>query len=146
ISSYQVEFWKKGGRIEIENDENGGIHSGDTSLSLPVRSQKDEFENCKKLWKRRLMEWKKQCLELREKFPVLNYFCFNQVHFLVKKVNQLNMPNCPDRAIKASKYIKPFLQKINCDVTDRDVNNVLEDWGHFDLSTDNAEIQLQSLE
>ncbi|ETO00841.1 hypothetical protein RFI_36600, partial [Reticulomyxa filosa] len=124
ISSYQIEFWEKGGRIDIEDNK---------PLKLPVRSQIDEFEDCKKLWKQRLMEWKKQCFELRERFPALNYFCFNQVHFLIKKINQLNMPNCPDRAIKASKYIKPFLQKIKYNVTDRDVNDVLKDWIDFDF-------------
>ncbi|ETO11467.1 viral A-type inclusion protein, partial [Reticulomyxa filosa] len=134
VNSYRIEFWKKGGRIDIINDnkrKEEQIYDDKKPFCLSVALQKDEFENCKELWKQRLMEWKKQCLELRKKFPVLNYFCFNQVHFLIKKVNQLNMPNCPDRAIKASKYIKPFLQKINCDVTDRDVNNVLKDWTNF---------------
>ncbi|ETO04332.1 hypothetical protein RFI_33066, partial [Reticulomyxa filosa] len=133
ISLYRIEFWKKGGRIDIENDEKGGIQNDDKPLKLPVHLQIDEFEKCKELWKQRLMEWKKQCFELREKFPALNYFCFNQVHFLIKKINQLNISNCPGRAIKASKYIKPFLQKIHCDVTDHDVDNVLKDWINFNL-------------
>ncbi|ETN97631.1 hypothetical protein RFI_39898, partial [Reticulomyxa filosa] len=132
ISSYRIEFWKKGGRIDIENDEKGGNQDNDKPLKLPVRSQMNEFEDCKKLWKQQLMEWKKQCFELREKFPALNYFCFNQVHFLIQKINQLNMPNCPDRVIEASKYIKPFLQKIKYNVTDHDVNNVLRGWKGFD--------------
>ncbi|ETO24617.1 hypothetical protein RFI_12543 [Reticulomyxa filosa] len=131
ISSYRIEFWKKGGRIDIEDDEKGGIQNG--SLKLSVRSQKDEFENCKELWKRRLMEWKKQCFKLREKFPALNYFCFNQVHFLIQTMDQLTVPNFRDHAIQASKYIKPFLQKINCHVTDYNVNNILKDWIGFNF-------------
>ncbi|ETO32325.1 hypothetical protein RFI_04792, partial [Reticulomyxa filosa] len=111
ISSYRIEFWKKGGRIDIEDDEKGGIQNG--SLKL--------------------MEWKKQCFKLREKFPALNYFCFNQVHFLIQTMDQLTVPNFRDHAIQASKYIKPFLQKINCHVTDYNVNNILKDWIGFNF-------------
>ncbi|ETO18534.1 hypothetical protein RFI_18732, partial [Reticulomyxa filosa] len=126
--SYQIKFWKKGGRIDIEKDEKGGTQNSKGSLELSVSLQMNEFEDSKKIWKQRLIEWNKQCFELREQFPALNYFCFNQVHFLFQKINQLNMPNCPDRFIQASKYVKPFLQKINCQVTDKDVNDILQKW------------------
>ncbi|ETO01146.1 hypothetical protein RFI_36294, partial [Reticulomyxa filosa] len=132
ISSYRIKFWKKGGRIDIENDiendEKGGNQNDDKPLKLPVRSQMDEFEACKECWKRRLIQWKKQCLKLREKYPALNYFCFHEIHYLIHQFNTLLSPSCHNRPFQAFKSIKSFLQKINCQITDQDVDKVLQEW------------------
>ncbi|ETO01190.1 hypothetical protein RFI_36250, partial [Reticulomyxa filosa] len=89
-------------------------------------------EQCKELWKQRLEQWKKQCLQLREHFPALNYFRFNEVHTLIHTIHTLVSPNCSTSSLQASKFIKPFLQKINCQATDKDVDNILHDWKYFD--------------
>ncbi|ETO01754.1 hypothetical protein RFI_35689 [Reticulomyxa filosa] len=121
ISAFRVEFWKKGGRIDYNNDEN-------ETLFLPVNSQLSDFAKCKDLWKQRLMKWKQQSLQLREKFPALNYFCFNEIHSLIHQINALLSPDCLNRSLQLFKSIKPFLQKINYQVTDQDVDKVLREW------------------
>ncbi|ETO05638.1 hypothetical protein RFI_31757 [Reticulomyxa filosa] len=128
ISSYRIKFWKKEGRIDIENNKKGGNQDNDKPLKLPVCSQMYEFERCKQFWKQRLIQWKKQCLKLREKFPALNYFCFNEIHYLIHQFNTLLSPSCHNRPFQAFKSIKSFLQKINCQITDQDVDKVLQEW------------------
>ncbi|ETO01485.1 hypothetical protein RFI_35955, partial [Reticulomyxa filosa] len=123
ISTIRVEFWKQGGRSNDSNDKN----------EISVDSQTSDFTKCKELWNQRLMKWKQYSLRLREMFPALNFFCFNEIHSLIQQIETLLLPSCLDRSVQARKSIKPFLQKVNCQITDQDVDKILQDWGGLDM-------------
>ncbi|ETO00999.1 hypothetical protein RFI_36440 [Reticulomyxa filosa] len=128
ISASQVEFWKKGGRIYSHNNRDS---SGNEVLYLSVNSQMSKLTTCKDLWQQRLSQWKEHAFQLREKFPALNYFRFNEIHSLIHQIDTLLSPKCLDRSLQAAKSIKPFLQKIDCQVTDEDIDKILQDWRDF---------------
>ncbi|ETO01001.1 ring finger protein [Reticulomyxa filosa] len=128
ISAFQVELWKKGGRIYNHNNYDS---SDNEVLYLSVNSQMSTFTTCKDLWQQRLSQWKEHAFQLREKFPALNYFRFNEIHSLIYQIDTFLSPKCLGRSLQAAKSIKPFLQKINCQVTDKDIDKILQDWRYF---------------
>ncbi|ETN99390.1 ring finger protein [Reticulomyxa filosa] len=121
ISAARIEFWKQGGRIHNANGED----------IISASSQMNVFTNCKKIWKQRLTKWKQCYLQLRELFPALNYFRFNEIHSLIRQIDTLSSSN--NRSLQEQKSIKLFLQKVKCEVTDEDVDKILQHWRNFDF-------------
>ncbi|ETO15338.1 hypothetical protein RFI_22026, partial [Reticulomyxa filosa] len=124
ISAVRIEFWKQGGRVK-----NIAINNKDKN-KISVRSQMSKFKEYKDLWEKRLMKWKQHSLQLRELFPALNYFRFNEIHSLIRQIDTLSSSN--NRSLQERESIKSFLQKVNYEATNEDVNEILQNWINFD--------------
>ncbi|ETO07828.1 hypothetical protein RFI_29564, partial [Reticulomyxa filosa] len=101
----QFEECKEISAVQIEFWKQGGRVfkiDDDENIICANLQMSSNFKNCKDLWKKRLINWKQCYLQLRENFPALNYFRL------------------------------PFLQKVNCKVTNRNVDEILHNWRKFD--------------
>ncbi|ETO03184.1 hypothetical protein RFI_34224 [Reticulomyxa filosa] len=115
IEALQATFWKKGGRQETDK------------LHLSVAEPMEVFKDLYSEWKNRLEEWQKECVILRKEYPILNYFAFNEVRCLSKKLNDI--VSCDQkyhRQIFCSKFIVPFLQRIDSNLSD--ILSFVEKW------------------
>ncbi|ETO05187.1 ATPase [Reticulomyxa filosa] len=101
IETLRVMFWRKGGRQATDK------------LYLSVKESLEVFKNLQSEWKQRLEEWQSECVKLRAEYPILNYFTFNEVRFLSKKLNDIVSCDPNHREILCSKFILPFLQRID---------------------------------
>ncbi|ETN98551.1 hypothetical protein RFI_38946 [Reticulomyxa filosa] len=70
---------------------------------------------------------------IKRNVPGTQFFLFNEIHSLIQQIETLLLPSCLDRSVQARKSIKPFLQKVNCQITDQDVDKILQDWGDLDM-------------
>ncbi|ETO32579.1 rhoptry protein [Reticulomyxa filosa] len=108
IQTLRVAFWRKGGRQVIEK------------LQLEVKEPLSEFKKLQSEWQKKLKEWRDECVKLRTEYPILNYFTFNEIHRLCEKLNDIVSCRQKHREILCSKFILPFLQRI-----DPSLSNVL---------------------
>ncbi|ETO19785.1 hypothetical protein RFI_17444, partial [Reticulomyxa filosa] len=106
IETLRVMFWRKGGRQEIKK------------LHLSATEPLEVFKDLQSEWKNRLEEWQKECAQLRIRYPILNYFTFNEVRCLSKKLNDIVNCGQEHRALLCSKFILPFLQRIDSNLSD----------------------------
>ncbi|ETO14007.1 hypothetical protein RFI_23360 [Reticulomyxa filosa] len=131
IETLRVMFWRKGGRQETEK------------LRLSVKESLEVFKDLQSQWKNRLEEWQKECVQLRTIYPILNYFTFNEVRCLSKKLNDIVNCRQEHRAILCSKFILPFLQRIDPNLSD--ALPFVEKWKFEAAEGDKALIQFGNL-
>ncbi|ETO01246.1 hypothetical protein RFI_36194 [Reticulomyxa filosa] len=101
ISSYRIEFWQKGGKKE------------DGLTKLQTKEKTQVFEKKKLEWQQKLQKWNTIRMNLREKYPSLNYFCFCELQLLMKKLNDILLSDQSLWELHASRHIVPLLQRLD---------------------------------
>ncbi|ETO13643.1 hypothetical protein RFI_23727, partial [Reticulomyxa filosa] len=124
ISAYRVEFWKKGGRVEHD------------SLTLSVNEQTLAFTKHKKQWQDQLNDWNSTRTKMRQEFPVLNYFCFNEIRLLIQRLNDIILSRKNIWEILGSKYVLPFLQRIDFEF--EDILSILNQWKKISVESEES--------
>ncbi|ETO29434.1 hypothetical protein RFI_07687, partial [Reticulomyxa filosa] len=133
-----LEFWQKGGRKH-----------GNDDLCYPVQDVPKWFDEKKIKWENTLKRWENDRFQLRKQYVSLNYFCINEVRALVAKFNKVrswthpqskSIPSNTKQYIDAvaSKYIVPFLQRIDSRFNEHDLFDFLRQWKHTDPDAPDA--------
>ncbi|ETO20432.1 hypothetical protein RFI_16783 [Reticulomyxa filosa] len=127
----QFEICKDLCAIRMDYWEKGGI--GDrTSLTLQANAPIDLFYKKKKEWEEILNKWNNECIQLRHICPCLTYFTMNEAQQLINNLNCIIQHEKQHWNILASKYIVPFLQRL--DYKFNDASAMLSEWA--DAHTD----------
>ncbi|ETO00609.1 hypothetical protein RFI_36831, partial [Reticulomyxa filosa] len=114
IYAIRMDYWEKGGT------------SSQDKLKLAASNPIPNFESQKIMWVEKLKQWNKDCIELRHKYPCLAYFTMNEIQQLVKDLNHIKAHEPQYWDILASKYIVPFLQRLDYQI--QDASQVLHKW------------------
>ncbi|ETO02726.1 viral A-type inclusion protein [Reticulomyxa filosa] len=114
IYAIRMDYWEKGGT------------SSQDKLKLAASNPIPNFESQKIMWVERLKQWNKKCIKLRHEYPCLTYFTMNEIQQLVKDLNHIKAHKPQYWDILASKYIVPFLQRLDYQL--QDASQVLHEW------------------
>ncbi|ETO09019.1 hypothetical protein RFI_28368, partial [Reticulomyxa filosa] len=121
----QFEICKDIYAIRMDYWEKGGISFRD-KLMLAASDSTSIFESKKDNWVKILNQWNKACIELRHEYPCLAYFTMNEIQHLVKDLDYIVAHEIQYWDILASKYIVPFLQRLDYQL--QDASQVLREW------------------
>ncbi|ETO02438.1 hypothetical protein RFI_34993, partial [Reticulomyxa filosa] len=105
--------------------EKGGISFRD-KLKLAASNSISNFKSQKNKWMETLNQWNKACIELRHEYPCLTYFTMNEIQRLVQDLDYIVAHEIQYWDILASKYIVPFLQRLDYQL--QDASQVLHEW------------------
>ncbi|ETO00532.1 ring finger protein, partial [Reticulomyxa filosa] len=121
----QFEICKDIYAIRMDYWEKGGISFRD-NLNLAASNPIPNFEGQQNKWMETLNRWNKACIKLRHDYPCLTYFTMNEIQQLVKDLNHIKAHKPQYWDILASKYIVPFLQRLDYQL--QDASQVLHEW------------------